>query len=714
MTKASDLSSCALQSCCGDGPSMAEAVVRQRWSWAPLFAITIFLGAFLLFQVQPIMGKYILPWFGGSPGVWTTCMLFFQLVLFAGYLYSHLLSRWFAVKNQVSIHVCLLILSACTLPIAPAASWKPNSGDSPILLISWLLLCKVGVPYFLLSATGPLLQSWLSASRIIERPYRLYSLSNLGSVLALLSFPFVFEPTFSSAEQSTLWSSIFVIYGVLCIIAGWGISRLTPSADTVARQREPKIDTAAHPVSWPQLLGWLVCAALPTALLLATTNQVCQDTAVVPFLWVIPLTIYLMSFILTFESDRWYKRRLCIQLAAISFLILYGSKLISWKLPLSLEIGLYFSGLFFACMVCHGELVAKRPHSSKLTLFYMTISAGGALAGIFIGLIAPILFQGFYEFQLALLCCLMLFMATYLESNQYWTTRVPGWSKIAIAITIPALAYLFVTVGNAYSNQQLVAKRNFYGVLSVTDGHDAGSGQKLRKLVHGRIVHGSQFIGHNLGNLPTTYYTHTSGIGRALQTLTSDNRRIGVVGLGVGTLATYGQPGDHFRFYEINPDVIDFAQKYFSFLSDSQATNEIVLGDARLQLEREEPQQFDLLVLDAFSGDAIPVHLLTKEAVQIYRRHLKPDGKIAIHISNLYFDLKPIILGLAESQQLHCSFVAGGIRESLNAYESTWALLSADQEWLGLIDEAGSSQKPKAAKLILWTDDKNNLFEVLK
>jgi hypothetical protein len=660
------------------------------------------------------MGKFILPWFGGSPGVWTTCMLFFQLMLFAGYLYTYVLSRWFRLQMQVAIHVFLLVVSMCTLPIAPGADWKPTAGESPIPLISLLLLCKVGAPYFLLSATGPLLQSWLSASRIIDKPYRLYSLSNLGSVLALLSFPFLFEPSFSSAEQSGLWSMLFVLYGLLCIVAGWGISRMRICQVEESREDSTIAADKSISVTRSTWIGWLICAALPTAMLLATTNQVCLDTAVVPFLWVIPLAVYLLSFILTFESDRWYSRRPCIQFAAISFLALYGSKLMDWKLPLGCEISLYFSGLFFACMVCHGELVAKRPHPSKLTLFYMTISAGGAMAGLFVGLLAPNIFQGFYEFQLTLLCCLMLFLATYLQSNTLWTTRVPAWSKVATAIGVPACAYLLLTVSNARSNQQIVAKRNFYGVLSVTEGNDARSGKKIRKLVHGRVVHGSQFMDQNVVHLPTTYYTPTSGVGRTLRTMALPNCRVGVVGLGAGTLATYGSLGDYYRFYEINPDVIDIAQNYFTFLRDSLASTELVLGDARLQLEREASQQFDLLVLDAFSGDAIPVHLLTTEAMHIYRRHLKPDGKMAIHISNLYFDLKSIVLGLAESQQMHCCFANGQEEESPNAYESTWAILSNDEKWLSHLSETEPMSNKTYAKPILWTDDKNNLFEALK
>jgi hypothetical protein len=680
-----------------------------------LFAITIFLGAFLLFQVQPIMGKYILPWFGGSPGVWTTCMLVFQILLFAGYSYAHLLSKWLVLKSQILFHMSLLALAMCTLPIAPDVAWKPSPESSPIWLIMCLLICKVGSPYFLLSATGPLLQSWLTQSRVLDKPYRLYSLSNVGSLLALLSFPFVFEPAFSSPEQSGLWSVSFVAYGILFSAAGWSLYRSCDARDVAPGSSQPNSRIVpAEQVTKSTWFGWFVCAALPSTMLLATTNQVCQDTAVIPFLWVIPLAVYLLSFILTFDSPHWYYRRPCIQLAALTFLVLYASRLIEWKLPLAFEIVLYFAGLFFSCMVCHGELVASRPSPSKLTLFYMTISAGGAVGGLFVGLVAPNLFQGFYEFQLTLLCCLMLFLGTYLQSSKTWTTFVPVSCKYALAIGIPIVAVFWLIFWNAKSNQQIVARRNFYGVLSVTEGSDDRSGQLMRKLVHGRVVHGSQFREPDLVRTPTTYYTPTSGVGRTLLEIASKRRRVGVVGLGAGTLATYGNAGDYYRFYEINPDVIDLAQSYFTFLKDSRASSELILGDARLQLERESSQQLDLLVLDAFSGDAIPVHLLTDEAMQIYRRHLATDGKIAIHISNLYFDLQSVVLGLAEAQGLQCRTVQGKEGASLDAHESTWVILAKDANQLDFLEPSDRANQVPTGKPILWTDEKSNLFEVLK
>jgi hypothetical protein len=409
-----------------------------------LVAITIFLGAFLLFQVQPIMGKYILPWFGGSPGVWTTCMLLFQILLFGGYAYAHALHKWFTLRQQTVIHGALLLTSLLTLPIEPDTTWKPDGNSSPVLLIMGLLLCKVGAPYFLLSSTGPLLQSWLAKTQWIDRPYRLYSLSNVGSMLALLSYPFAFEPALSSPEQSYWWAVAFIVYVVLCTAIGCLIAWHTPrNRDAVEVEPRREADHAYH--SRQRIPEWLVCAAIPSALLLATTNQVCQDTAVVPFLWVAPLAIYLLSFILTFDSDRWYSRRPCIQLAAISFMAIYVSKLLAWKLSLPTEIGLYFSGLFFSCMVCHGELAHKRPAKESLTLYYLTISAGGALGGILVGLLAPALFTGFYEFPLMLLSCMLMFMSLYLQSNGWWRDSVSSTAKWSMAIGIPVVAVVWLS-----------------------------------------------------------------------------------------------------------------------------------------------------------------------------------------------------------------------------------------------------------------------------
>jgi hypothetical protein len=693
-----------------------------------LFASTIFVSAFLLFQVQPLMGKYILPWFGGSPGVWTTCMLVFQVLLFAGYAYAHLLNRYLSVRQQATLHCSLLALAAVLMPIAPEASWKPVGDESPARLIMVLLLCKVGLPYFLLSSTGPLLQAWISRARLPVEPYRLYALSNTGSLLALLTYPFLFERVWSSGEQALVWSIAFTGFAVLCGTVSWFVERRaaaqavdsstgTTGGTAVAReQRNAALGLDAKreaKLEWPTLAAWFALAMLPSVMLLATTNQACLDTAVIPFLWIVPLAIYLLSFILTFDSQRWYLRRPYIMLATLMYTAILLVKMHGQGASLTLELGLYFGSLFCSCMVCHGELVRLKPTLRHLTLFYLTISAGGACGGLFVGLLAPRLFTGYHELQLGLLGCVLVFLHVYLEKNRFWNAHMPAPRRVALAVAVLGGFLGWQALRDGLGGQQLESRRNFYGVLSVREQRDVTTGQPVRQLVHGRVVHGSQFKAVELARQATTYYAPTSGIGRVLERFKyGEPRRIGVVGLGTGTLAVYGREQDEMRFYEINPDVIQLARDYFTFMADSAARITTVLGDARLTLEREKPQGFDVLVLDAFSGDAVPVHLLTREAMQIYDRHIAAEGVLAIHVSNQYFDLASVVAGLAEAGGYASSVVANRDADTAGALASNWVLLARDAATLQLLTEQPSLVRP--GRPIIWTDDRSNLFEVLR
>ncbi len=637
-------------------------------------------------------------------------MLVFQVLLFGGYAYAHVLNRTLVLRWQIVLHCGLLLLATTTLPITPTSEWKPAGTESPTWMIMMLLVCKVGAPYFLLSSTGPLLQSWLGQSKIIDQPYRLYSLSNVGSMLALLSFPFVIEPAMPSSQQSLVWSIAFAVFTVACSLSGFTLFRSIHIPTPLNAQQTNE----AHEIAWSRIGAWFGLSMLPSIMLLATTNQVCLDAGVIPFLWVIPLAIYLLSFILTFDSERWYSRRPCIMLATTSFLVLFLLKQIQYGTPLTIELLLYFSGLFFSCMVCHGELVRVKPHPSKLTSFYMTLSAGGASGGIFVGLLAPVFFDGYFEWQLGLCACILVFLETYLQSYSFWKNRIPTIVKVIGVVGLPILAIVWLSVWTSLSNKQIVAKRNFYGVLSVANSHDPKTGAYMRDLVHGRIVHGSQFQANESKQKPTAYYTESSGVGIALQNHRPNRpRHIGVVGLGAGTLATYGKAGDRFRFYEINDDVIALAKKYFSFLESTPSSVELLLGDARLTLEREAPQAFDVLVLDAFSGDAIPVHLLTREAMEIYCRHLKEGGILAIHISNLYFDLKSIVNGLAQNASLQFSIVSDEGTAYPGGLKSCWAILSNERAAIDLA-LGHAATMPPAGRPVFWTDDNSNLFEVLK
>ncbi len=678
-----------------------------------VYALTILTSAFLIFQVQPLISKSILPWFGGTPGVWTTCMLFFQVVLFAGYAYAHGSIRWLTPRGQAVVHLALLATALLLLPMSPDASWKPVGDENPALRILGLLTATVGLPYFLLSATGPLLQAWFGQTRPGASPYRLYALSNIGSVLGLVTYPFVFEPWLSSEDQSLWWSAGFGLFAVVCGVC---------AMDLILRSRRPATASvtsaeAAVPPSWPLIGAWFGLSACASVMLLATTNQVCLDVAVIPFLWVLPLTLYLASFILCFDRAWWYPRRayataLTGAIVCLSFVLQAGS-----DTSLFSQIVVHFTSLFFCCMVCHGELVRLRPQPQFLTTFYLASSAGGATGGLLVGAVAPLILSNYLELPLALIAgCGIVLWVLLSDKDELWNGTTPrwGWSYVVLAAWA-GLRLVGIATAVAGPNE-LESSRNFYGVLRVVD-HDVDTPETAsRRMVHGRIVHGMQYLAPEKRKVPTTYYGEQSGIGLLLQSQASAPRNVGMVGLGVGTLAAYGQPGDRFRFYEINPDVIRLARAHFSYLSDSEATVEMVLGDARLSLEREAAQQFDVLVLDAFSSDAVPAHLLTEEAFGIYLKHLKPNGVLAFHITNRHFDLEPVIHGAADRFGLHAVKVYSLAEVAGEAGYCDWMLVTRDAAALEtpVIQAAVQNTRQGDRPLVLWTDRFNHVVGVMK
>lgn len=690
---------------------------RFRW-W--LFAICIFWGAFLLFQVEPLIGKFILPWFGGSPAVWTTCMLFFQVLLLAGYAYAHFSLDHLSPARQGQLHILLLLLALATLPITPTAGWKPETGDHPALTILLLLSSSVGLPFFVLSATSPLLQAWFARACPTHSPYPLYALSNLGSLFALLSYPFLFEPYFRLGQQTSGWSVGFAGFVLLCAAMAMdyrkqaGLHRL--GAIAVAGDHELRISDQVS----PKLL-WFLWLALPTAtstLLLAVTNALCQDVASVPFLWIVPLSVYLLSFIVCFARHHWYRRRIFLPLAVVGVFGLMIALDQGSKLTLGWLVAIYSFGMFSCSMICHGELFLLRPQPNRLTAYYLAMSVGGAIGGILVAVVAPMVFPIFLEFHIALFacCCLSLFaMAQDPQAMASLPLRRGLILASIVALTLLAF-YLSKQVYFALSSQTVV-KRNFYGVLRVQD-RDLDQPQLARRVLrHGAIDHGMQFLAEDKRRLPTTYYRPETGVGLALNQLEAQGgRRIGLVGLGVGTVLSYGRADDYFRIYEINPEVVEQATTRFSFMSDSPARQEVVIADARLALDREPPQQFDLLVLDAFSGDAIPMHLLTDEAMRLYFKHLKPDGVLAIHIANHFLDLKPLLRGLAELQHYQYRFIREAqAADDFGLYRSSWALISRNPAFLQKpAIEAASQADESAAAKVIWRDDFSNLFSLLK
>jgi hypothetical protein len=686
-----------------------------------LFGLTIFLSAFLLFQVQPMMGKFILPWFGGGPGVWTICLLFFQVCLLAGYAYAHAVSRFFSTRKQVAVHAVLLVAALFFLPITPGVHWKPEADANPSWRILLLLTVCLGLPYFILSSTGPLLQSWFSRLRPGVVPYRLYALSNAGSLLALVSYPFVFEPSFTRRTQALVWSWSFGAFVLLCAGCAWRFSRTRAITGASAEKisREPVQTSEEPPPTTAVKAWWFGLPACGSVLLLATTNKICLDVPSIPFLWVLPLSLYLLTFMICFDHPRWYARRV-FMLLLVPCLALFCYALFEENaVPLLRQTFIYGSALFVGCMICHGEAYRLRPAPRYLTSFYLFIAAGGAAGGVFVGILSPLIFRSYAELNWGFWILTALIFGIFLREKTKIQFRNRRWPAMPMALACavvfgaPLLYQAHRSAKNVYS-----ISRNFYGVLRVVEGNPTSTAHAF-KLNNGGTTHGLQLVDPSLATLATTYYNEPSGIGVALENFPRQaNRRVGMVGLGAGTLAVYGRAGDEFRFYEINPEVRHLAETGFSFLKNSAAHVEVIPGDARLSLEREESQQFDVLVLDAFSSDSIPVHLLTEEAFETYFRHLKSDGVIAVHISNRHLNLLPVTIGLAKHFQTMMRYIAWDEKSRPWWFSgSKWVLLSRNQPFMlsqPLISHATIIPDKDAAKAVLWTDDYASLFKVLE
>lgn len=668
-----------------------------------LYATTIFLSAFLLFQVQPLLAKAILPWFGGTPAVWTTCLLFFQVLLLAGYAYAFWLARQTAGRQRW-IHLGLLAVSLLFLQILPDASWRPAGNENPAWRILGLLAATIGVPYLTLAATGPLLQSWFRGRYPDRSPYRLYALSNAGSLLALLSYPFGFEPWLALRTQATGWAGLFVVFAALCAVTAW-------------RAVRPTTITAAEPAAVP-LPGrrdrwlWVVLPACGSVLLLATTNQLSQDVSVVPFLWVLPLSLYLLSFILCFDSDRWYHRGVWLTLWPLAAAGVCVALFKGVELALGWQVLAHSAGLFVGCMVCHGELARRRPAPQHLTRFYLALATGGALGGIGVSLVAPAVLPDLYEYHGVWVVIGALVVVVLLRERRWW-------AGLGYALALPGLVVALVGQVQETRDSQIDIARNFYGVLRVKHNHYADDEWPSTRLLHGRITHGMQFTEGAYQHEPVSYYAAGTGIGAALRALPRGPRRIGVVGLGAGLMAAWGQTNDVVRFYEINPAVVRLSDRYFTYRVATAARVELAMGDARLTLEREaqEPRTLplDILVLDAFSSDSIPLHLLTREAFAVYARRLRPGGVLAVHISNRFLRLEPLVRGLAVEAGWSAVLLTNDKDDATGTDQSTWVLVTSNAELLAspIVKVRQQAWAAEDAPLV-FTDAYSNLYRLLR
>jgi hypothetical protein len=680
------------------------------------FSFTVFLGAFLLFQVQPIIGKYFLPWFGGAPSVWLTCLMFFQLLLLGGYAYAHVLQRLPAGRQAV-LHIGLLFAALVTgsllvfawgSPILPDLSWRPMSGtERPTLDILRLLLISIGLSYFLLSTSASLLQAWSHRIQPERSPYVFYVVSNTASLLALLSYPFVVEPHLTIRQQAWIWGVGFLMYSVLCGVCASKVRKL-PNLFAEAR-------TPALPYSKSRFLLWTILSFCGVLALMAITNQMTQNIPPVPFLWILPLSIYLLSYILGFMEKLRSWQDVYIYFLLCAFGAAWYLMREGLELEIQNQIAAYSFILLAVCLFCHNSLYRAKPDPKQLTGFYLSISLGGALGGLFTVLAAPFLFKGYWEYQLVIIlsgALAVFFIYTDVETRR---------SFRPVRHVFPILLVVFaVFLGSGIikeMHRSVYMERNFFG--SVRVAMEVNTGIPIYSLLHGKINHGMQIHHPKFITRPTTYFTANSGVGLAVQLKQQepDSMRVGVLGLGIGTLAVYGRTGDVYRLYEIDPDVIRLAQSspWFSFLSDSKAKIEIVLGDGRVSLEREPPNQFDVLVLDAFTGDSPPAHLLTLEAFKLYLTHLADDGVIAVNISNRYLDLLPVLVQVRNRFNLHAAYIktTGDMKISANAQ---WVLLSRDAEFVRQpgIAQVDSLKTQAVRDIRPWTDDYSNLLSVMK
>lgn len=651
-----------------------------------LYGGTIFASALLLLLVQPMMAKALLPWFGGSAGVWTCAMLFFQTGLLAGYAYAHALASYLRPRAQAAVHLAVMGVSLAVLPILPSARLAASAA-APLPRLLAILTRSVGLPYLVLATTTPLMQAWYARRGKDVLPYRLFAVSNAASLAALVAYPFAIEPWISTRHQMVGWSFAYAAFVLLAAAAAF----LSGGASWDPRvQPRPASETGRG----FRRASWLALAACPSVLWMSVANTLSQSVAPVPLLWIAPFSIYLATLVVCFGGEGWYRPSLYRVLLPAAWISIGVALARRGALAIPWEVLLLSAGLFLNCMFCHGELARRKPPAGQLTSYYLTLALGGALGGFFVAVLAPLLFHSFLELPIGVVCCVLLALRLIY--------RAAPRQLLRLAVTSLA-GFLIALRLDAYLDHSVVQLRNFYGSMQVSD---TGG---LRVLSNGPIRHGAQFLTPEQSRIPTAYFGTDSGVGLLIRDLDSQPEHVGVIGLGAGTLAAYCRPEDSYRFYEINPAVIQVATKNFTFLQQC-AHISVIAGDGRLALESEPNQAFDILVVDAFSGDSIPVHLLTREAFALYFSRLKADGALALHITNRYLDLAPVVAAAVNRPARLIRSTADPARA---LYDATWIVVTTNARLLERLTLV-SEPLPEKQNFRSWTDDYSNLFQALR
>jgi spermidine synthase len=715
-----------------------------------LFSATVFVSAALLFLVEPMFAKMVLPLLGGTPAVWTTCVVFFQAVMLLGYAYAHIVAHYLTPSRQMALHAVLLLAVGLTLPVVIPPGWTPPVEGTPIPSLLLLLSTALGAPFFVVSATAPLLQKWFSRTShpSAHDPYFLYAASNLGSIVALLAYPLVVEPWLPLTVQSSSWAVGFSSFALLTIVCAVLAARFRPRRAAVEEGVEAS-RPAPGAVTWIRRGHWVALAAVPSSLMLAVTTFLSTDVAAVPLLWTVPLALYLLTFVIAFSTRPLVSRRLALNAMAVLALPLIVVLILGVPGPAWLIMPLHLAGFFASSLVLHGELARTRPSTRHLTEFYLWMSVGGLAGGVFNTLIAPVVFVGVTEYPLAIVlaCALrprdsrdgarisvvdvglaVAFGTVGAAALAAFTAEV-SMAFASLGLGLAAALYtacaqrplrLFAAVGAMVALSSLFVKgdgdllhaeRTFFGVIRVRENPET----HRRTLLHGSTLHGEQSLDPALRHEPLSYYHRTGPIGQAIEALGARFERVAAIGLGAGSLAAYADQGQQWTFYELDPSIerIARAPEFFTYLQDCGSRCDVVLGDARLSLRSDASARYDAIIIDAFSSDAIPTHLLTRQAVTLYLQRLTQGGMLAIHISNRHLDLEPVLGALAGELGLEARIQRHRPESGTGASASNWVVMTRSLEAMGplRVDERWQPLTGEGTRV--WTDDYSDIVSLL-